>query len=224
MQVSKRIYSITKHLKGRKLADIGTDHCFLPIFAIKSGKVDRAVGVDVNKGPLESAHVNIAAEGLEDKIELRLGDGFSPLDIGECDIAVISGMGGMLIIKIIEKGLEKAKCFNELILSPQSDFSALRKSLHRLGFEIFKEDMIKDGAKFYPLIIVRPGESARYSQFQYEFGKEMLENPNNDFYEYLEELFAKNEKIINENPLTPERYEEILEQNNFIRGFTERRQ
>lgn len=236
MDVSKRIYSICKYLEGSKLADIGTDHCYLPIFAIKSGKADYAIGVDINEGPLNCAGENIAKEGLEERIELRLGDGFKPVEAGECDTAVISGMGGMLISKIIESELDKALSFGSLILSPQSDFLLLRKNLHKFGFTIYNEDMVKDGAKFYPLIMVRPRADlsiacskdeagmalrapAETCRFDYEFGRIMLENPNDDFLEFMEEVLAKNENIVNNNPLTKVRQAEILEANEFIRGF-----
>ncbi|MCL2564327.1 MAG: class I SAM-dependent methyltransferase [Defluviitaleaceae bacterium] len=219
MDVSKRIYSICKYLEGNKLADIGTDHCHLPIFAIKSGLASYAIGVDVNAGPLKSARENVVKEGLAEKIELRLGYGFKPIEAGECDTAVISGMGGMLISKIIEGGLSTALSFKQLILSPQSDAYRLRKSLHKFGFEIYNENMVKDGGKFYPLIMAQQGEDCTYSQFNYEFGKITLENPNEDFREFLEELWIRNENIINNNSLTEVRKTEILEVNKFIKGF-----
>jgi len=219
MQVSKRIYSICDQLKGFKLADIGTDHCFLPIFAIKSGKVKYAVGVDINQGPLKSAAVNVAAEGLSDKIELRLGSGFLPISPGECDTAVISGMGGMLISNILEKGPDRALSLDRLILSPQSEPTLVRRTLHRLGFTIINENMIKDGARFYTIIVARPGEDQAYDKFDYDFGKLMLENPTDDFYDFLEELRGKNENIISANTLTDTRKAEILEVNEFIAEF-----
>jgi len=224
MHVSKRIYSICNYLEGRKLADIGTDHCHLPIFAIKSGKADCAIGVELNPGPLKSAGDNVAFWGLTDKIELRPGDGFSPIAKGECDTAVISGMGGMLISGIIEKELNTALSFKQLILSPQSDFSLLRKNLHNFGFMICSEDMVKDGGKFYPLIIVQPGTGKpEYSAFENAFGKKMLENPNNEFYEFLEELWVRNENIINKGPIKGLRKTELLETNRFIKDFLERK-
>ena len=206
------------------MVDIGTDHCALPIFAISSGKVDRAIGTDVNAGPLSRARENVARNGLSDKIELRLGDGFSPIVPGECDSAVISGMGGMLISNIIESGLHVVRELSQLILSPQSDLALVRKSLHKFGLEIYREDMVKDGPKFYPIIVAGPCKLsiARFDcDFEYEFGKLMLENPNDDFYEFLEELRLKNENIINKNPLTRARKAELLGINEFIKKFCE---
>ena len=204
------------------MADIGTDHCFLPIHAILTGKIDSAIGTDVNAGPLARARENVAREGLSDKIELRLGDGFSPIAQGECDSAVIAGMGGMLISNIIRDRLHVARELRQLILSPQSDSALVRRTLHTFGFEIYLEDMVKDGEKFYPIIIAKPCGIelvSRYSDFEYEFGKLMLENPNDDFYEFLEELWLKNKNIMDRNPLTEVRRAELLEVNKFIRTF-----
>jgi len=222
MHITKRISSICSYLEGSKLADIGTDHCFLPIFAIKSGKVDSAIGVDVASQPLHRAYENVSHEGLWDKIELRLGNGLTPIAPGECDTAVISGMGGALISTIIENGLHVARGLSQLILSPQSDPALVRRSLHKFGFEIYNEDMVADGAKFYPLILARPCEKYEtqgYSDFDYEFGKIMLAKPNCDFLDFLRELHRKNENIINNNPLTETRKAEVLEVNGFVREF-----
>ena len=204
------------------MCDIGTDHCLLPIYAVKEGKALSAIGADVNAGPLARAHENVSREGLLDKIELRLGDGFAPIGASECDSAVISGMGGMLITHIIERGLNVARELKQLILSPQSDYAHVRRSLHRFGFEIYAEDMVQDGDKFYPVIVARPcaeNLADSYTDFEYEFGKLMLDAPSDDFYEYLQELVRKNRNIIEKNPLTEDRKAEILEVVRFIEQF-----
>jgi len=208
------------------MCDIGTDHCFLPIHAIQEGKVLTAIGADVNAGPLARARENVTREGFMDKIELRLGDGFAPIAPYECDSAVISGMGGMLITHIIERGLDVARSLKQLILSPQSDQAQVRRSLHRFGFEIYAEDMVKDGDKFYPVIVARPCDFDMvdsYTDFEYEFGKLMLKSPNDDFYEYLQELKRKNENIINKNPISEDRKKQILEVIRFIDEFCKSR-
>jgi len=226
MNITKRISSICRHIDGQRLADIGTDHCFLPIHAIKSEKALAVIATELNAGPLERGRVNVAREGLLDRIELRLGDGFSPIMPGECDCATISGMGGMLIANILERGVSVVCELRQLILSPQSDHALVRQTLHKIGFEIYAEDMVKEGEKFYPLIIARPckGLACDYSDFEYEFGKLMLERPSDDFYAYLDELLRKNENIIDKNPLSADRRAEFLEVNRFIEGFCKSRE
>ena len=196
MEVSKRIYKISNAIEYSTLADIGCDHCYLPVFAIQNGKVGSAVGIDVNRGPLEKAKENISQAGLSGKIELRLGYGLSPLKLGECESAVISGMGGMLICDIILKDIDIAKGFKQLILSPQSDVAYLRHALHKNGFCIYDEQMVLDKGKFYPIIMAKVGEDCQYSDFEYEYGKKNLLTPTEDFREFLKYSLKKNENII----------------------------
>ena len=196
MDISKRIYCICNYIEYPTLADIGCDHCYLPVLAIESGRVQSAIGIDVSRGPLEKAAENIAKAGLRDKVELRLGYGLSPLKAGECESAVISGMGGMLICDILEKDMEVAKSFKQLILSPQSDISYVRKTLHKWGFCIYGEDMVTDKGKFYTIIVAKQGDDEKYSDFEYEYGKKMLSSPNEDFIQFLKYSLKKNEDII----------------------------
>ena len=196
MDISKRIYCICNYIEYTTLADIGCDHCYLPVQAVESGRVRAAIGIDVNKGPLEKAAENIRQAGLDGKIELRLGYGLSPLKPGECESAVISGMGGMLICDIIEKDMDIAKSFKQLILSPQSDIAHVRRTLQNKGFCIYNEQMILDKGKFYPILIVKAGKDEEYSDFEYEYGKRMLETPNDDFFQFIKHSLKKNEVIL----------------------------
>ena len=92
--------------KGSKVADIGTDHGYLPIFLVKSGITDRVIAMDVRKGPLKKAEDNTRAFCVSDQIELRLSDGLAALEKGEADTVTISGMGGRLIQSILTNGME----------------------------------------------------------------------------------------------------------------------
>ena len=89
---------------GRCLADIGTDHAYIPIWLVKSGRISGAIAADVNRGPLQRALEHIRDNGLEDRIKLRLSDGFLALEPGEADSAVLAGMGGGLMIRILKEG------------------------------------------------------------------------------------------------------------------------
>ena len=106
--------------KGSKVADIGTDHGYLPIFLVKSGITDRVIAMDVRKGPLKKAEDNTRAFCVSDQIELRLSDGLAALEKGEADTVTISGMGGRLIQSILTNGMEKLDKSTRLIVSPQS--------------------------------------------------------------------------------------------------------
>ena len=90
---------------GSRVADIGTDHAYLPIELVKNGKIDYAIASDVAEGPLENAKNDIAAAGLTEQIETRLGSGLETVtDADQIDTVVIAGMGGKLMIFLIELG------------------------------------------------------------------------------------------------------------------------
>ena len=108
MELSKRLQAVADLVTaGYKVADIGTDHAYIPIFLLETGKTDWAAAMDVNKGPIEKARENIRAYGLEAQIETRLSNGFLALGKGEVQSAVIAGMGGNLVIRILQEGSDE---------------------------------------------------------------------------------------------------------------------
>ena len=109
---------VTAHYK---LADIGTDHAYIPIYLTQQKKITEAVALDVNEGPLQRAEEHIRENGLEAEIETRLSNGFQALQPGEVQSAVIAGMGGGLVIRILTEGEEVVRKLEECILQPQSE-------------------------------------------------------------------------------------------------------
>lgn len=126
------------------VADIGTDHGYLPIYLVKSGICERAVAADVNEGPLSAAKKNIAQTRVRDKIETRLSDGLKNIDKADC--VTIAGMGGELIASILE---HRKECMTKFVLQPQRSYDYLRYFLAKNGFEIKKEALAKEGDKMY---------------------------------------------------------------------------
>ncbi|GEM_PF-695289 len=133
----------------RCIADIGTDHGFLPIELVRTGKAHFAIAMDIASGPLERAKAHICDAGLSDRIECRLSDGFDKLDPQEADTAVIAGMGGDLMADIISR---KPDVVRELILSPHSHPEKVRAVLRTCGYLIREERMIADDNKYYVFI------------------------------------------------------------------------
>ncbi len=156
-----RLNMIIGKINTKTVADVGTDHAYLPTELIKEGRAERVIATDMNKGPLSSARENVEAEGLLEKIELRLGDGLSPLKIGECDNIVIAGMGGELISTILKEGEAVAKSADRLFLQPMNSQELLREFLIENGYEIVDEDIEVEGFKVYNLIVVKCGKSER---------------------------------------------------------------
>lgn len=157
------------------LADIGTDHAYIPIEAVKRGMAERAIACDIAEGPLKIAGENVAAEGLTGIIELCIADGLGGIAPGSADTIVIAGMGGALMSRILTQGHETAYLAKTLILSPQSDFSMFRGTLLRLGFGTVSETCVFDEGKYYFIIKAKPGMAAPgYTDFELEYGRGSL--------------------------------------------------
>jgi len=163
-------------------ADIGTDHAYLPIYLVKSGRVRRAVAADVKKGPLEAAKKNIALYHLEGSIETVLSDGLSSIDAA--DTVIISGMGGELIAKILEG---RKDGMNSFVLQPQRSFQELRYFLAHEGYEIKKEAIAEEGRRMYSAFYAEyTGERYEIDRREALLGKQSLVESDPLFEKYRE--------------------------------------
>ncbi|MEA4816000.1 MAG: class I SAM-dependent methyltransferase [Lachnospiraceae bacterium] len=196
MDISKRLKMIANQIRGCEcLADIGTDHAYLPIYLLKEKKIKKAIACDINPGPLKKAEENVTCYGFLKDISLRLSDGLRGLSAGEADAAVIAGMGGFLIIDILKASPEVAKSFKKLILQPQLNIDKVRRYIHLMGFSIENEDMIFEDGKYYTVINAVPGAES-YGEPDYLFGRKLIENKNQVFKNYAVQKLDKNNKII----------------------------
>jgi tRNA (adenine22-N1)-methyltransferase len=197
MQLSPRLKQILSLVQGRVLADIGTDHAYLPIAACLEGRVQRAIACDMGLGPLKNAQKNIARHHLQNKIETRLGDGLAPLAPGEADVITLSGMGGMNIVGILNAQAETARQADTLILQPQHDTVKLRQALHQACFDIFDECIINEGPHFYFILLAKPVAVAPlWNDTEYRFGKHLPQKNDKIWQAYLTDQRAKIEKYI----------------------------
>ena len=193
MVLSKRLKAVTDLLpKGQVVADIGCDHGYISIRLVSDHIYERAIAMDVRKGPLAIAVENISRENLTDRIETRLSDGLNKLEAGEADAAIIAGMGGQLLIGILDRSIDKAKKLKYMVLQPQSDIHMVRGYLRDNGFAIQKEDMVKDEGKFYPMFLVTyvgsvNNDCANDLQEIYDYyGQYLIDNRNEVLLEYLD--------------------------------------
>jgi len=146
----KRINSIVSQIEFSKLADIGCDHAYIPIFAIESGKAESAIAIDVASGPLLNAERNILKKNMEDKIKTRLGSGLKPLQNGEANCITIAGMGCETIIEILSD-LENLQSISQLVISPQTKLELFREFISNSRFYIKNEMVVEDGKKTYTI-------------------------------------------------------------------------
>lgn len=139
--------------EGSVVADIGTDHAYLPIALINDGRCKKAYASDIGKGPLERARDNIAEAGLDGVIETVLTDGAAYFD-GKANEFIIAGMGGELIYRIIcDAPFLKNKDIH-LVLQPMTKVPFLRKALLGDGFCIHREKLLKEDGKIYSVLSV----------------------------------------------------------------------
>lgn len=201
MELSKRLMKIASYVNYcEAIADIGTDHGYIPIYLVKNNKCNSAIASDINKGPIEKASTNIRFEGLSEKIKCLLGGGLKPLKVGEVNGVIIAGMGGNLIRDIILEDIEKVKLYNFLILQPAQNPEVLRKFLYNNNFEILNEDLILDDGKFYELFKVKYNENAKKinvkDEISYEISSILLESNNSLVNDYIKSKIKKYENII----------------------------
>lgn len=153
MQISKRLEAVAGMVTpGLTLADVGTDHAYIPIYLVENQTVPHAVAMDIGRSPLARAQEHIRAHGLEAQIETRLSDGLEALTPGEVQSIVIAGMGGPLAVRILTMGAALAAACREVILQPQSDLRLVRSYLGSAGYRIVQEELVCEEGKFYPMM------------------------------------------------------------------------
>lgn len=162
--------------RGGRIADIGTDHAYLPIYLIQEGVVSHALACDINQGPIQSAKANIAAAGLSQRIDTLQTDGLFGVEPFAPDDVLIFGMGGELIARILSDAPWVAKNKVNLILQPMSKVSILRKYLTENGFSITGES-ITYVDKYYQTLAARyTGVRESYSAVELLVGRLNIQN------------------------------------------------
>ncbi|MGV1060630.1 tRNA (adenine(22)-N(1))-methyltransferase [Clostridium perfringens] len=201
MELSKRLKRIAEHVdKCESVADIGTDHGYIPIYLVKEGICKKAIASDINKGPIEKAKVNVAFEGVSDKIKCLLGPGLNPLKVGEVNGVILAGMGGNLTRDILLADMDKVKKYDFIILQPAQNPEVLREFLYKNDYEIIDEDLIKDEGRFYELFKVKYNENSEKLVFEdeleYEVSHLLREKGHPLFKEFIEEKISRCETIL----------------------------
>lgn len=201
MELSKRLKRIAEHVdKCESVADIGTDHGYIPIYLVKEGICKKAIASDINKGPIEKAKVNVAFEGVSNKIKCFLGPGLNPLKVGEVNGVILAGMGGNLTRDILLADMEKVKKYDFIILQPAQNPEVLREFLYKNDYEIIDEDLIKDEGRFYELFKVKYNKNSEKLVFEdeleYEVSPLLREKNHPLFKEFIEEKINRCETIL----------------------------
>lgn len=211
--ITARLQCIIDHVNGKVVADIGTDHAYVPVRLIEDGRAKTVIASDIRTGPVETAKRTVEKYGMSDKIEVRKGAGLSVLGDGEADTIIIAGMGGILISEILENDkavAEKA----DLVLQPMNSQYELRKYLHENGYSIISEDLSLEGFKVYNLMCAKKGREEPYkkdifyhlpeSLFEHKYFKDLYNKKKREFTKVVKGL--ENSKDTDEEKLEKYRF------------------
>ena len=210
IHLSKRLKALANMVTdGNRLADIGTDHGYIPIYLCQTGKIPSALAMDIGKGPLQQAQTHIAEHGLSEQIKTRLSDGMAALQFGEADTILIAGMGGGLVMKILSEGAEKLTGKEELILQPQSEIALVREFLRVRNFQILNEDMILEDGKYYPMMKLSQQKAAEQTKILPQevadaFGPVLLQKRHPVLKEWLERELRTTNSVIEQLSAQPD--------------------
>lgn len=188
----------TKTQQIECVADVGTDHGYLPIWLVEQGIADRAIAMDVRTGPLQRAQEHIREHQLGAYIETRLSDGLAALHRDEAQVIVIAGMGGATMSGILEAGQAVISPDTILVLQPQSELYEFRRYLVTHDFRLLSEDMVEEDGKYYPMMKVQKGLKAplSYTEEELRYGPLLLEERHPELKEFLLWQLKQKERIL----------------------------
>lgn len=198
IKLSKRLSTAASFVRsGAFVADIGTDHAYLPIYLVASGKARGALASDINKGPIKTAQENIAKHCLEKSIFTQIANGLEGIEKYEPTDIVICGMGGELIARILDDSRYIKNSEIRLILQPMTSVFELREYLAN-GFYTIAENVVSEDGKLYQIICAMyDGKEHSYTRAELELGKLNIEGRSEEFMLLLNSTIAKKQKRLN---------------------------
>lgn len=196
VQLDKRLQSALQFVKnGARLMDVGTDHAHLPIFLVQSGRVSAVLASDVKKGPVKRAADNVERAGLSDKIEIRLTDGLDGASSFQPDHITVFGMGGEMIVQILDRAPWVKDRHVRLILQPMTHVWLVRQYLFANGFRIEGEVLSKEKKIYQTICAVYDGINREATEEDIWAGTDCLRD--SPYYkEFLKEQLKQMERII----------------------------
>lgn len=181
MELSDRLrMNVSLVPEGARVADVGCDHGYASIWLVEQGIAGSCIALDVNEGPLARAREHVERAGLADRIDCRLSDGLAGLCPGEADTVMMAGMGGPLMIRILEEGKAALRESQVLVLQPQSELHEVRRYILEQGFSIDCEKACVEGGKYY--FVLRAGRTAEGGRtvwdadWKYRYGTYLAEH------------------------------------------------
>ena len=200
-------------ITGEPVADIGSDHAYLPIYLVRNGMVPWAVAGELGDGPYERAHQALCQSGMQERIKLRQGDGLQVLELGEVSTVIVAGLGGESIADILEHNWQKSNSFKRFILQPMSRAGVLRKTLAAKGWPILDEILIRENEHYYAIILSQPGDQPyELDELEAEIGLQILKANDSKKRGFIASYAEKYEKAYRSLSCSPQPENRVLAQ------------
>lgn len=197
-KLSKRLSKVATYVdKGSRMADIGSDHAYLPVYLAKNQQIDYAIAGEVVKGPFLNAQQEVQREGLAQVIDVRLADGLAAINLDDnINVVTICGMGGPLIRDILASGKEKLANKPRLVLQPNVGERDVRVWLQENNYKVVNEDILEEDKHIYEIIVAEyTAEQTNLSESELLFGKYLLNNKNEVFRKKWQKELEKISKV-----------------------------
>jgi len=226
-KLSPRLQAVAELVEpGLKIADIGTDHAYLPVYLVRQGIIPSAVAIDIHQGPYESALRQVESQGLSDKIAVVLGNGLEPLKEGQVEAVVLAGMGGSTMLEVLKARPEIVAELRQLVLQPMVGVGQLRKWLVENGWAINREVLVEDDGFIYTVIAAVPGKAEKLDWLSRELGPLLLQEKPPLLKPYVAKLINEYENILAglnhaRSREVEEKRLELLEKVNLLKGVVE---
>lgn len=222
MKLSKRLQAIAdliiKYKHGHILGDIGTDHAYLPCYLVSQHNFSKAYACDIAKGPIQASIETIQSYHLENKVIPLLGSGIQPLLDKKVDMISLCGMGGKLIVDILNEYPDYIKD-QRLFLQANVGLEVLREYLSLHHFEILDEDIVKDAHHIYEIIVCqKTTKTLSYNENDFYFGPCLRQNKNALFYQKWQRQLEIHQNILTSLEPTHPRYQEVSHMIEMIEG------
>ncbi len=195
LNLSQRLLALARLVpRGARVADIGTDHAFLPCYLVKEGIASFVIGVDVHEGPYQAACRTVKAYNVAEQVEIRRGNGMTVLQPGEVDVVIIAGMGGSTSRDILEKSPRVVEKLKKMIFQPMNGAEVVRRWLAEHGWVITGEDIIYEDKRFFVVIAVEKGEQTPLTEEEITYGPLLIKQK----HPLLEEVLQKDVEAMQE--------------------------
>ena len=208
---------------GSKVCDVGSDHAYLPVYLIQKDQITCAIAGEVVEGPYLSAKQNVRDYRMENRLEVRLGDGLQILS-KEDDITAVTicGMGGELISRILEAGYKGGHLNGRerLILQPNVAEHFVREWLMNHSYHIVEETVVEDNHRLYEIIVAEPVDKrVEYTELELKYGPILLKESSELSVAKWNWLNRKNKEILEQLQKSKTPQHEKIEQ--FEKAFNE---